>query len=567
MNPIFDTRRYLIDFDPRRAPVMDADTLVIGAGVAGLRAAIAAAEHGRVLVVAKAAPEWTNTSWAQGGVAAAVGAGDTFDRHVEDTVAAGAGLCDEPVVRAVVETARRRLEELIAWGMRFDREDGGALALGLEGAHSLPRILHAGGDATGRELTRCLLARARSLEGITMVEGCFVVDLVSAPCAEAEAAPVVGAIVYDPSAGLRLIRSRATVVACGGAGMVYRETSNPCAATGDGVAMAYRAGAAVSDMAFVQFHPTTLDLPGAPRRLISEAVRGEGAHLVDEQGRRFMLETHELGELAPRDVVSRAIARRQRAGGRVFLDVRHVRGFAARFPGISSMLVGHGVDAARELIPVGPAAHFMIGGITTDLEGRTNAPGLFAAGEVASVGLHGANRLASNSLLEGLVLGEAAGRTAGACGGERAIGGGAAFAGACNSPRASDDGPAATIAEGLRGAMWQCAGIERTGAQLLEAREEIDAWAEVALRQAFAGPAGWEVQNLLLVSALVVRSALWRRESRGCHWRDDAPGPSDEFREHDEWSRGCGDGPRARALAGAGAGGGAGRAGKWSAKD
>lgn len=553
MHALFDQRRYLIPFRSSLLPQIFTDVLVIGTGVAGLRAAVAAAEAGReCIVVTKTgeADEDSNTAWAQGGIAAVVDAADSTESHIADTLAAGADLCDEPAVRTIIEGGPARIRELINWGMRFDLE-GGTLALGQEGAHSRPRILHADGDATGRELARCLLARAKSLDKVRVFTRCFALDLVT-PSAE-PGSPVMGAITHHPRYGLQVIWARGTILAAGGAGMVYRETTNPRSATADGLAMAYRAGAQVADLAFIQFHPTTLYLAGRPRSLITEAVRGEGALLLDQSGHRFMPDVHPMAELAPRDVVSRAIVQRlaTHGGTHVLLDVRGIRNFAARFPGIAALLKSVDLDPSRDLIPVNPAAHYTIGGVVTDERGRTNIPGLFAVGEVASTGLHGANRLASNSLLEGLVMGEIAGReAAGACTPGAPGANGAAAGGGGGVPpapvpiisdiRISEQGELdlPDVISSLRSAMWRNAGIERSGPRLAGVREMIDFWARYTLDKIFDSPEGWQTQNMLLAAALTARSAHWREESRGCHWRSDFTAPREEFRLHDRWRRG-----------------------------
>lgn len=559
MHPLFDRRRYLIPFRTGLLPQIFTDTLVIGSGVAGLRAAIAAAMHGEVIVLAKAEFDRSCTAWAQGGISAAIGPGDSPAAHARDTIEAGAGLCDEDVVRRVAEGGPALVRELIDWGMRVDRGERGEVALGREGAHTQSRIVHASGDATGAELTRVLLDRARALASgdaprLRLFESCFALDLLTP--SEAAGSPVMGAITFHKRYGLQVIWAKATILASGGAGMVYRETSNPRVATGDGIAMAYRAGATLRDMAFVQFHPTTLYLAGAPRSLISEAVRGEGARLLDLGGRRFMPAIHEMAELAPRDVVARAIVRhaRERGETHALLDARDIANFPRRFPGITALLAGYGLDPSRDPIPVKPAAHYTIGGVQTDGAGRTDAPGLYAVGEVSASGLHGANRLASNSLLEGLVLGEAAGRAAAERTREQPAPDGLP---SCpwqgEPPRApisivSDIRPSehgeidlADVLSSLRSAMWHNAGIERTAPRLRDAADMIDFWARYTLDKIFDEPAGWEAQNLLLVGALIARSALWRAESRGCHWRSDAPQPGEAFCLHDAWRRGRGE--------------------------
>lgn len=617
MHPIFDQRRALIPFRSTLLPQIFTDTLIIGAGAGGLRAAIAAAggddpssSPGDVIVLSKEGLDDSNTAWAQGGIASVMSADDTLEHHIQDTLVAGAGLCDEPAVRAICGAGPARMQELIDWGMRFDRDasggahkrpggtgggegEPGAVHLGREGGHSHARILHALGDATGRELVRCLSEKVRTTPGIRVFANCFALDLITA--SNEPGAPVMGAITHHPRYGLQMIWAKTTILATGGAGAVFRETTNPRGATADGLAMAFRAGAVVQDLAFFQFHPTTLYLAGRPRWLITEAVRGEGAHLLDHSGHRFMLDEHPLGELAPRDVVARAIVRRValHGGTNAFLDLRPIDRFPDRFPGIAALLRSVDLDPSRDLIPVNPAAHYAIGGVATDLLGRSSVPGLFAVGEVASTGLHGANRLASNSLLEGLVVGEAAGRTA------------LAIARACNPatngstsgpgmngsskgsalewaepslaggtvrfrpppapvPVISDIRPAETgeldladVLSSLRSAMWRNAGIERTGARLHDVIEMIDFWARYTLDKIFDAPPGWQTQNLLLVAAIVARSAAWRRETRGGHWRTDTPEPSDTFRVHDRWRRGWTEPVLAPVLDGAPAGAGA----------
>ena len=545
MERVFNDRRYLIPFRSTLLPQIFTDVLVVGAGVAGLRAAIAAAGHGaEVIVLSKSDLAHTNTAWAQGGIASVMEEGDSFDAHVDDTLTAGAGLCDGPVVRRIVEDGPARLRECLGWGMALDRAVDGSLSVGREGGHSARRIYHAGGDATGAELERCLAAKVKSLGAVRLFTQCFLLDFVTAT--SEPGSRVLGAITHHPRYGLQMVWARSTVLASGGAGMVYRETTNPHPATGDGLAAAYRAGAEVADMAFMQFHPTVLYLPGAARSLITEAVRGEGAHLLDADGNRFMTEVHELAELAPRDVVSQAIVRQitSQGGQHVWLDCRHMRGFAERFPGIAATLKRFDLDPGEDLIPVHPAAHYTVGGARTDHAGRTNLPGLFAVGEAACSGLHGANRLASNSLLEGLVLGAIAGDAAASNG--EALGKPAKVV---SDIPLSDHGELdlSDVRSSLRSAMWRNVGIQRTGAKLTDAVEMFDFWGRYTLDKIFDDPAGWETQNMLLVGALMARSALWREESRGCHAREDFPALADRFRVHDCWLRGSGE-PVARPV-------------------
>src|SRR5580693_7289450 len=387
------------------------DFLVIGAGIAGLSAAIRLADAGTVLVVTKEELAESNTAYAQGGIAVAMGGEEDVALHLEDTMAAGDGLVNREAAAVLVEQGPKRVEELIAWGTAFDRDakgqngEGGELLRTREGAHSLSRILHANGDATGREIAVSLLRHVREIPQIELMEWTTSVDLI------VEGGRVMGATLLDGEGGLRVVQAQAVLLASGGAGQVYSDTTNPAVATGDGIAMAYAAGADLADMEFYQFHPTALALEGVPRFLLSEALRGEGAYLRNDRGERFMERYHPLLELAPRDVVARAIAREGMGTAAetlpVHLDMRHVQGLDLhqRFPGISAFLAQHGLDLSRDLIPVRPAAHYLMGGVKTDVDGRASLKRLYAAGEAACTGVHGANRLASNSLLEGLVFG------------------------------------------------------------------------------------------------------------------------------------------------------------------
>jgi L-aspartate oxidase len=448
--------------------------------------------------------------------------GDTVDSHLRDTLDAGAGLCDEAAVRTLVEEGPREVERLLEWGMRIDRTRDGAPALALEGGHRHARIVHSDGDATGHELARCLVERTRATRGIRVFDRCFAVDLLRT---SGSSRRVAGALTWHPRHGLQIVWARATVLASGGAGQAYRETTNPRVATGDGIAMAWRAGADLADLEFMQFHPTALYVAGAGRMLISEAVRGEGAHLVDRDGARFMQGVHGMAELAPRDVVSRAIvAHLARTGGsHVFLDCRHFAPgrFAERFPGLARMLAGFDLDPARAPIPVTPAAHYTIGGVRTDLDGRTSLEGLYACGEAAANGVHGANRLASNSLLEGLVFGR---RVAEAIVRDqhpdvlpRSI-----VSEVTTGPHGEID--LADIRSSLRSAMWRNVGIERRGDRLRDVLGMFGFWGRYGMDEVFGSPEGWEVQNLLTVGHLMTRAALEREETRGTHARSDAPG-------------------------------------------
>ena len=551
---MFDNRRYLIPFRSILLPQIFTDTLVIGGGAAGMSAGVSAATHGDAILLTKAAAGHSNTAWAQGGIAGVLDDGDTVAAHVRDTLAAGAGLCDEPVVRLVCESGPAALRTLLEQGFVADLDrlsSGERPALAREGGHSARRIIHADGDATGRELTRTLERVVRSSERLRVFENCFALDLITA--GPEPGAPCVGAITHHARYGLQMIWARATVVAAGGSGAMWRETSNPPLATADGIAMAYRAGATLGDLAFMQFHPTTLYVAGAERLLISEAVRGEGAYLLDSSKRRLMQDEHELAELAPRDVVASAIHRAvsQSRLPHVWLDARHLRDFRERFPGITRRLSQFGLDPAKDLIPVNPAAHYMIGGVRTDGYGRSDVPGLYAVGEASCSGLHGANRLASNSLLEALVMGARAGARCAEMHPEHDSASSNAWG------RPSDLEPMqivsnipestrgeldlADVRSSLRSAMWRNVGIERTPEHLADMQDMCGFWARYTMDKVFDDPVGWETQNMLLVSMLVSRSAAWRRESRGCHRRVDAAEQDGRYCVHDLWRRGSAD--------------------------
>jgi len=495
------------------------DTVIIGSGVAGLRSALEIARGGRrVVMLTKDAATDSSSDKAQGGIAAALSDDDEVALHFRDTLEAGDGLCHEGAVRALVEEGPARALELIDWGADFDRE-GARLALGREGAHSKRRILHARGDSTGREIVRTLLEAARGTAGIELLSKMFSVDLLMA------GGRCVGVLGLDERNGkTTLLFASAVVLSTGGAGQVYQETTNPVQATGDGMAMAYRAGAELMDMEFVQFHPTALFLSGAPRFLLSEAMRGEGGRLLDSEGRRFMLERHPDGDLAPRDIVARGIveAMKRTASPSVYLDMRACEaGFVRRrFPNIAATCAQHGIDIARDPIPVAPCAHYMMGGVKTDLYGRTSIPGLYAAGEVACTGVHGANRLASNSLLEGLVFGARTGRAViqdrppdpPEC---------SELTGIDQIRSIGTQEVPETVAEGRR-VMWEEVGIVRRAPGLHRAVAAI-LNLERKLRPGVPTRAGLEARNLLFVGRLIAESALRREESRGSHYREDFP--------------------------------------------
>ena len=502
----------------------ETDFVIVGAGVAGLRAAIELAAAGRVLVLAKREITESATQYAQGGIAAALSDEDEIGLHLQDTLMAGDGLCNEDAARVLVEEGPERIQELIDWGTEFDRE-GTKLTFTREGAHSRSRILHAHGDSTGREIGRALYAKAKTLKHIQFVEFGFSSRL----CLED--GRVAGVRLIHEEEPPVEVRARAVLLATGGLGQVYRETTNPSVATGDGVAMAWRAGAAIQDMEFVQFHPTALYVKGAPRFLLSEALRGEGAQLRNMQLTRFMPKYHELAELAPRDVVARAIAHElelvKSPDAVVYLDLTHLDPDRVhkRFPRIYSTCLQYNVDIAADLIPVRPAAHYAMGGVKTDLDGRTTLPGLYAAGEVACTGVHGANRLASNSLLEGLVFGARAAITMR----EEKEG---SRGGGCPRPPEHAGTTSADveklIAE-IRDLTWRKVGIVRDRAGLNEAIARLDAMKSElpSLEQRRA----CEAQNIRACASLIARSALGRLESRGAHYRTDYPA-HDEARFH-----------------------------------
>jgi L-aspartate oxidase len=497
---------------------MNPDYLVVGAGVAGLRAAIELAQAGEVLVLAKDSLHESSSEYAQGGIAAALSDDDEVELHEQDTLAAGDGLCDPEAVHTLVEEAPAAIQELIDWGAAFDRE-GSRLLFAREGAHSRSRVLHAHGDSTGREIARTLYEKAASLRNVQFRSYAAITDLLVAD------GEVTGAQAFDESAGRLIpIQARAVLLATGGMGRVFKETTNPDVATGDGVATAYRAGALIGDIEFVQFHPTALHVTGAPRFLLSEALRGEGAYLRNAAGGRFMERYHAMAELAPRDVVSRAIVGEMEREGspHMFLDLRHLDSghIRHRFPRIFETCLRHGVDITRDAIPVHPAAHYAMGGVRTDLEGRASLRRLYAAGETACTGVHGANRLASNSLLEGVVFGARAGRAMREC---------AAVPFTEGEPPSESRFPAISEQD-LRALAWRDCGILRSGATLQKACEFLDALPLTRCPE--AGRGHYELRNMHIVSTLIARCALAREESRGGHYRSDFPHKRPEFQKH-----------------------------------
>jgi L-aspartate oxidase len=510
-----------------------ADTVVVGSGVAGITVALAARQAGSVLLVTKARLEDGSTRWAQGGIAAALGVGDSPEAHLRDTLVAGAGLCDEAAVSILVTEGPAAVRRLIALGAEFDKTADGSIALTREGGHLADRIAHAGGDATGREISRALIAALEHTLGeIEVIDHALVLDLLKD--ADGNAAGVTLHVMGEGARdGVGAVHAKAVVLATGGMGQVFDATTNPSVATGDGVALALRAGAEVADLEFVQFHPTVMWLGGAARGqqpLISEAVRGEGAHLVDGAGVRFMVGQHPLNELAPRDVVAKAIMRRMAETGEphMWLDARDgVAEFSeefwqARFPTIWESCQKHGIDPSKELIPVAPAEHYASGGVRTDTWGRTSVPRLYACGETACTGVHGANRLASNSLLEGLVFAERIGADL-----------------AKRLPWTVEPEPVEPTAEqvlleaevlgAIQHTMTAGSGVLRSAESLARTADELAAMASL---QSSDTPfvEAWEATNLHLLATALTQAAALRKETRGSHWREDFPESLDEWR-------------------------------------
>jgi L-aspartate oxidase len=506
----------------------ETDFIVVGAGIAGLRASVELAPAGRVLCLAKKEVTESNTQYAQGGIAVALSDDDEVSLHLDDTLKAGDGLCNADAARVLVEEGPARIEELIEWGTEFDRA-GAKIAFTREGAHSRSRVLHAHGDSTGREIGRALFLKAQALKPIVFREFEFTTELVL------QYGRVIGVRVLDNSGQVREIHASSVLLATGGLGQVYSDTTNPAVATGDGVAMAFRGGAEISDMEFVQFHPTALFLKGAPRFLLSEALRGEGAYLRNAELQRFMPKYHEMSELAPRDVVARAIAHEleivKRPDAAVYLDLTHLNPdkVRKRFPTIYSTCMQYNIDIAEELVPIRPAAHYAMGGVRTDLDGRASIPGLFAAGEVACTGVHGANRLASNSLLEGLVYGTRAARAMRDEMQSRKSA--SAITPQTTVQRNGTSPDVEKFIQKVQSLMWQNVAVVREGKSLRQTLTEL-----TAMQSSTPKPTdrrAHEAANILQTGILIARSALSREESRGAHYRLDYPIKNDrKFGKH-----------------------------------
>lgn len=521
-------------------PILETDFAIVGSGVAGLRAAVELGASASVLVLAKSALTESATQYAQGGIAAALSDEDQISLHEDDTLKAGDGLCNPEAVHVMVEEGPAYIKQLIEWGTEFDRA-GTKLAFTREGAHSRSRILHAHGDSTGHEIARALFARAGAIPNIRFQPHAFTTELI------VEGGRVVGLNYLDErDQRLHSVRASAVLLATGGLGQVYRDTTNPAVATGDGMAIAYRAGAVLSDLEFIQFHPTALAMKGAPCFLLSEALRGEGGVLRTVDLNRFMKRHHEAGELAPRDIVARAIVAemQQTATDFVYLDMTgldpdHVR---ARFPRIHSTCLQYGIDIATDLIPVRPAAHYSMGGVKTDLWGRTSLPGLYAAGETACLGVHGANRLASNSLLEGLVFGARAGkamlkdvkpaRKSAAAGKHKNNPGNRTDKPQEPASRASNSANSPGPLDEIRTLMWKDVGIIRSASSLNHALQKLEAMQLSPPAPGSASRPQHELHNIWLLAQLIARCAAARLESRGSHYRSDHP-----FRDDDRFAR------------------------------
>lgn len=511
--------RYLINFDSEKLSQSTSDLLIIGSGVAGLSVALRASKFCQITLLTKSELGEATTRYAQGGIAAAVGEGDSPEYHLKDTIEAGDGLCDPRAVRTLVEEGPARLRELIDFGAHFDLT-GNHLSLSLEGGHSLPRVAHARGDATGREVELALVNAVRKNPQVEAYENIFVLDLLT------HQDRCIGAIAFEPfGAKFRLFIAKAVILAAGGMGQLFKVTTNPSISTGDGIAMSYRAGAEIVDLEFIQFHPTALYEDGNPRFLITEAIRGEGAVLRDIRGQRFMDGVHPLADLAPRDVVVRQMIKVMKANGNdhLYLDATVIPrdSLKKNFPTIYQKCLQAGIDISKDLIPVAPAAHYMSGGVRTNLNGRTNLPGLYACGEVACTGIHGANRLASNSLLEGLVLSKRISDVLNQDLAELSLKL-TEMAVSHSSPKRGKTVSLEQERRKLQETMTNKVGVIRSRKSLEEAAKIVESMKDILDIQ-FNSVDGFELQNMILLAKLIIRAALTREESRGVHYRDDFP--------------------------------------------
>jgi len=543
---------YLISFDTSKLPSFITDILVIGSGVAGMRAAIESAKYHNVTIVSKDSLSESNTYYAQGGIASQIDKPNLVSSHIADTFINAHGLSDHSIVKKIIRKGISLVNELISWGMDFDKKNN-RFNMTQEGGHRLARILHSGGDATGKHLQETLLRKIKSLNNITALDYTFVIDILISSDAHPNVSTLrrdgqkhkecYGAIAYNQKTHqIFIIWAKKTVIASGGAGQLYRETTNPDITTGDGISIAYRKGAQLQDLEFIQFHPTALYVAGATRFLISEAVRGEGGILRDKYGKRFMYDYHPQMELAPRDVVSRAIINQMKISQdtNVYLDLTHLPAekIKKRFPYLGELCRNFDIDIKKDMIPVRPSAHYLIGGIKINITGQTDIKNLFAVGECASSSFHGANRLGSNSLLEALVIGYFSGHVA-----MSEIKSSQPLSHThIKYKRNNNILPAlkrrrinvnlADIKNSLRSLMWYNVGLERNAIGLKQALSKIDYWSGYCLAREFSTPAGWEIQNMLILARLLTLSALKRTESRGVHYRTDFPETSPKWQKH-----------------------------------